>query len=43
MVTSPGLHMAYFPLEHMELISPRPVVNAGLKPTPNDGVMELSR
>lgn len=25
-VTSPGLHMAYYPLEHMELISPRPVL-----------------
>jgi len=25
-VTSPGLHIAYYPLEHMELISPRPVL-----------------
>ena len=25
-VTSPGLHMAYYPLEHMENISPRPVL-----------------
>lgn len=25
-VTSPGLHMAYYPLEHMDLISPRPVL-----------------
>ncbi|MBX8559410.1 alpha/beta hydrolase [Pseudomonas cichorii] len=25
-VTSPGLHMAYYPLEHMELVSPRPVL-----------------
>ncbi|AYM91024.1 alpha/beta hydrolase [Serratia sp. 3ACOL1] len=25
-VTSPGLHMAYYPLEHMERISPRPVL-----------------
>jgi hypothetical protein len=25
-VTSPGLHMAYYPLEHMELVAPRPVL-----------------
>lgn len=25
-VTSPGLHMAYYPLEHMDLVSPRPVL-----------------
>lgn len=25
-VTSPGLHMGYYPLEHMELIAPRPVL-----------------
>lgn len=25
-VTSPGLHIAYYPLEHMDLISPRPVL-----------------
>ncbi len=25
-VTSPGLHMAYYPLEHMALVSPRPVL-----------------
>jgi fermentation-respiration switch protein FrsA (DUF1100 family) len=25
-VTSPGLHIAYYPLEHMELVSPRPVL-----------------
>lgn len=25
-VTSPGLHMAYYPLEHMDLIAPRPVL-----------------
>ncbi len=25
-VTSPGLHMAYYPLEHMERVSPRPVL-----------------
>lgn len=25
-VTSPGLHMAYYPLEHMALIAPRPVL-----------------
>ncbi|WP_044874469.1 alpha/beta hydrolase [Pseudomonas sp. LFM046] len=25
-VTTPGLHIAYYPLEHMELISPRPVL-----------------
>jgi len=25
-VTSPGLHFAYYPLEHMELVSPRPVL-----------------
>lgn len=25
-VTSPGLHIAYYPLEHIDLISPRPVL-----------------
>jgi len=25
-VTSPGLHMAYYPLEHMDQIAPRPVL-----------------
>ncbi|ALM84252.1 alpha/beta hydrolase [Bordetella sp. N] len=25
-VTSPGLHMGYYPLEHMELLAPRPVL-----------------
>lgn len=25
-VTSPGLHMAYYPLAHVELISPRPIL-----------------
>ncbi len=25
-VTSPGLHIGYYPLEHMELVSPRPVL-----------------
>ncbi|MFZ4824172.1 MULTISPECIES: alpha/beta hydrolase [Pseudomonas] len=25
-VTSPGLHIAYYPLEHMELVAPRPVL-----------------
>ncbi|MCA6954045.1 alpha/beta hydrolase [Pectobacterium polaris] len=25
-VTSPGLHMAYYPLEHMDQVSPRPVL-----------------
>lgn len=25
-VTSPGLHIAYYPLEHMELIAPRPLL-----------------
>lgn len=25
-VTSPGLHLAYYPLEHMDLVSPRPLL-----------------